>query len=159
MINAASVRVPTMQEQVGVENVGFMHYPSEGGEAPAPGNLAGWSVGVWSGSEATEAAADFVAHLSSPEADEQWLLDAQQPPLYASTAEENADFLDDPENEFLSVALEGSEDYGWLPPTDVPTAGWREALNTAVQQVLLGEATAEEAMAAAEQSVGAVGNG
>ena len=159
MINAASVRVPTMQEQVGVENVGFMHYPSEGGEAPAPGNLAGWSVGVWSGSEATEAAADFVAHLSSPEADKQWLLDAQQPPLYASTAEENADFLDEPENEFLSVALEGSEDYGWLPPTDVPTAGWREALNTAVQQVLLGEATAEEAMAAAEQSVGAGGNG
>src|SRR5699024_12771721 len=32
MINAASVRVPAMQEQVGAENVGFMHYPSEDGQ-------------------------------------------------------------------------------------------------------------------------------
>lgn len=159
MINAASVRVPAMQEQVGAENVGFMHYPSEDGENSAPGNLAGWSVGVWSGSEATEQAADFVAHLSSPEADEQWMLEAQQPPLYASTAEENADFLAEPENEFLAIALEGSEEHGWLPPTNVPTAGWREALNTAVQQVLLGEATPQEAMDAAVQSFGTGGNG
>lgn len=159
MINAASVRVPTMQEQVGAENVGFMHYPSEDGESPGPGNLAGWSVGVWSGSEATDEASDFVAHLSSPEADEQWMLDAQQPPLYAATAEENADFLAEPENEFLSVALEGAEEYGWLPPTNVPTAGWREGLNTAVQQALLGEATPQEAMDTAAQSLGSGGNG
>ncbi|MBZ2195530.1 ABC transporter substrate-binding protein [Occultella gossypii] len=159
MINAASVRVPAMQEQVGTENVGFMHYPSEDGEGYAPGNLAGWSVGVWSGSEVTEQAADFVAYMSSPEADEQWMVDAQQPPLYASTAENNADFLAQPENAFLSVVLEGSQDYGWLPPTDVPTAGWRETLNEAVQQVLLNEATPAEAMEAAQQEFGAGANG
>lgn len=153
MINAASVRVPTMQEQVGAENVGFMHYPSEDGQNPAPGNLAGWSVGVWAGSEVAEQAADFVAYMSSPEADEQWMLDAQQPPLYASTAENNADFLADPENSFLSVVLEGSQEYGWLPPTTIPTAGWREALNGAVQQVLLGEADPAQAMEAAAQSL------
>ncbi|SED94262.1 ABC transporter substrate-binding protein [Ruania alba] len=159
MINAASVRVPAMQEQVGTENVGFMHYPSEDGEGYAPGSLAGWSVGVWSGSEAAEQAADFVAYMSSPEADEQWMLDAQQPPLYASTAENNADFLDEPENSFLSIVLEGAQEHGWLPPTNVPTAGWRESLNGAVQQVLLEEASPGEAMAAAEQELGTGGNG
>lgn len=155
MINGASVRVPTMQAQVGAENVGFMHYPSEDGETPAPGSLAGWSVGVWSGSDVPDQAADFVAHLSSPEADEKWMLEAQQPPLYSSTAENNGDFLADPANSFLSVVLEGSQEYGWLPPTDVPTAGWREALNGAVQKVLLGESTASEAMESAVKSFGA----
>lgn len=159
MINAASVRVPAMQEQVGVENVGFMHYPSEDGDGYAPGNLAGWSVGVWANGEATEQAADFVAHLSSPEADEKWMLEAQQPPLHASTAENNADFLSAPENAFLSVVLEGAQDYGWLPPTNVPTVGWREALNEAVQQVLLEEATPAESMSAAGETFGAGGNG
>lgn len=159
MINAASVRVPAMQEQVGAENVGFMHYPSESGDGFAPGNLAGWSVGVWAGSEATEQAADFVAYLSSPEADEKWLLDAQQPPLYASTAESNAEALTEPENTFLSVALEGSQNHGWLPPTSAPTVGWRESLNEAVQQVLLNEATPAEAMEAAQEEFGGGGNG
>jgi len=130
-----------------------MHYPSEDGQTPAPGNLAGWSVGVWAGSEVAEQAADFVAYMSSPEADEQWMLEAQQPPLYASTAENNSDFLADPENSFLSVVLEGSQEYGWLPPTTIPTAGWREALNGAVQQVLLGEADPAQAMEAAAQSL------
>lgn len=154
MINAASVRVPTMQAQVGAENVGFMHYPSSDGQTPAPGNLAGWSVGVWAGSEVAEQASDFVAYMSSPEADEQWMLDAQQPPLYASTAENNADFLAEPENSFLSVVLEGAQDYGWLPPTNIPTAGWREALNGAVQQVLLDEADPAAAMNTAAESLG-----
>lgn len=153
MINAASSRVPAMQEQVGAENVGFMHYPSDDGETPAPGNLAGWSVGVWSGSDVAEQAADFVAFMSSPSADEKWLLEGQQPPLYADTAEANADFLEKPENSFLSVVLEGSQEYGWLPPTDVPTAGWREALNEASQQTLLGDASPEDALTDAAQSL------
>src|SRR5699024_9483515 len=46
MINGASSRVAQMQEQVGAENVGFLHYPSQKGDPPSPGNLAGWSVGV-----------------------------------------------------------------------------------------------------------------
>lgn len=159
MINGASVRVPAMQEQVGTENVGFMHYPSQDGDSHAPGNLAGWSIGVWAGSEATDKAADFLAYMSSPEADEKWLIEAQQPPLYASTADANTDFLEAPENSFLATVLEGTQEYGWLPTTSVPTVGWREALNGAVQKVLLGEGTAEEAMEAAEQEFSAGGNG
>lgn len=158
MINAASARVPTMQTQVGAENVGFMHYPSEDGETPAPGNLAGWSVGVWSGSDVAEQAADFVAYMASPEADAKWMLDAQQPPMYESTADENADFLADPSNSFLAVVLEGTQQYGWLPPTDVTTAGWREALNEAVQSVLLGEASSSDALDAAVESFGSGAN-
>ena len=154
MINGASSRVAQMQEQVGAENVGFLHYPSQKGDPPSPGNLAGWSVGVWAGSEKTEQAADFVAHLSSPEADERWLLEGQQPPLYSSTASDNSDFLAEPENAFLSIVLEGSQEYGWLPPLTAPTVGWREALNGAVQKVLLDQGSAAEAMDAAEQEFG-----
>ncbi|GAA1488008.1 ABC transporter substrate-binding protein [Brachybacterium sacelli] len=158
MINGASVRVPAMQEQIGAENVGFMHYPSGGGVDPAPGSLAGWSVGVWAGSEVAEQAADFVAFLSSPEADARWMLEGQQPPLYASTAADNADFLAAPENSFLATVLEGTQELGWLPPTSAPTVGWREALNGAVQKVLLEQGTAAEAMEAAEQEFGVGGH-
>jgi ABC-type glycerol-3-phosphate transport system substrate-binding protein len=154
MINGASSRVAQMQEQVGAENVGFLHYPSQNGNAPSPGNLAGWSVGAWAGSEKTEQAADFVAHLSSPEADERWLLDGQQPPLYSSTASDNSDFLAKPENSFLTTVLEGSQEYGWLPPLTAPTVGWREALNGAVQKRLLDQGSAAEAMDAAELEFG-----
>jgi ABC-type glycerol-3-phosphate transport system substrate-binding protein len=154
MINGASSRVPAMQEQVGAENVGFMHYPSEDGSTPASGNLAGWSVGVWEGSEAKEQAGAFVAHLSSPEADETWLLDGQQPPLYPSTAEKNADFLDKPENAFLRTVLEGAQEVGWLAPTNAPANGWREAINEAVQQVMLDGTDPMEALTTAEGKVG-----
>lgn len=153
MINAASARVPVMQQQVGAENVGFMHYPSKDGAKPAPGTLLGWSVGVWNGSKVKDAAGEFVAYLTTPEADQQWLLDAQQPPLYAATAEANADFLGKPENSFLKVVLEGSQQYGWLPPTQFSTAGWRESLNDATQQVLLGNAVPAQALEKAAQSM------
>lgn len=154
MINGASSRVAEMQEQVGAENVGFLHYPSQTGDSPSPGNLAGWSVGVWAGSEKAEQAADFVAHLSSPEADELWLLEGQQPPLYSSTAAVNSDFLAEPENSFLTTVLEGTREFGWLPPLTAATVGWREALNGAVQKVLLGQSTAADAMEAAELEFG-----
>ena len=154
MINGASSRVAEMQGRVGPENVGFLPYPSQDGGSPAPGNLAGWSVGVWAGSEKTEQAADFVAYISSPEADKQWMLEGQQPPLYASTADNNSDFLAEPENAFLTAVLEGTQQAGWLPPTSAPTVGWREALNSAVQKVLLGQGTATEAMEAAEREFG-----
>ena len=157
MMNGASVRVPAMQEQVGVENVGFMHYPSEDGEKPGPGNLAGWSIGVWTGGKSTEKAADFVAYMSSPEADEKWLLEAQQPPLHPSTAKDNPDFLGKPENAFLETVIEGTQEYGWLPETSSPTVGWREALNGAVQTVLLDQGTSQEAMNAAVKEFGAGG--
>ncbi len=159
MMNAASVRVPEMQEQLGAENVGFMHYPSEDGNTPAPGTLLGWGVGVWDGSESKEEAADFVAHLSSQEADQKWLLEAQQPPMYTSTAEQNPQFLAEPSNEFLPVVLEGTEEYGWLPRTDVPTGGWRETLNTAVQGVLLEDLSAMESLEEAEDDSGPGGIG
>lgn len=154
MINAASSRVPEIQGQIGAENVGFMHYPSQDGSSPSAGNLAGWSIGVWSGSEATEQAGAFVAHMTTREADEVWMRDGQQPPLYPSTSENNADFLEDPENEFLATVLEGTQEYGWLAPTDVPTGGWREALNGAVQQVMLEDSDPVDALATAEQEVG-----
>src|SRR5699024_6578225 len=65
--------------------------------------------------------------------------------------ENNADFLADPKNSFLSEVLQGSQEYGWLPPTTIPTAGWREALNGAVQHVLLGEADPAQPMEAGAQ--------
>ena len=150
IFNAASARVPEMQKELGVENVGFMHYPGDVANEHAPGTLLGWAVGVWEGSDSKEEAADFVAHLSSPEADAAWLTEAQQPPLYSSTSEENNDYLNEPENEFLNVVVEGTEDYGWLPPTQTPTGGWKSILNTTVQKVLLDGTSAMDALESAE---------
>lgn len=150
IFNAASARVPGMQEAVGVENVGFMHYPGDVAGSHAPGTLLGWAVGVWEGSDVKEEAADFVAHLSSPEADTAWLTEAQQPPLYSSTSEENSDYLGESENQFLNVVVEGTEDYGWLPPTQTPTGGWKSIMNISVQEVLLDGKSPADALERAE---------
>jgi multiple sugar transport system substrate-binding protein len=152
MIEGASVRVSTMQAKLGADKVGLMLWPGENGKPHAPGMVAGWAVGVWSHGRNVPQAAKFVEYLTGKAADPTWIQKAGQLPMTPEGRAASAAYLARPENQYLSVAAEGVAKYGWLVPTDIAAAGFRQALNRAAQAVLTNGATPEAALKAAEQS-------
>jgi multiple sugar transport system substrate-binding protein len=152
MILGASVRVSTLQAKLGKENVGMMLWPGSGDAAHSPAVMAGWAVGVWSGSDNAEVAGKFVEHLLGPESDRLWVEGAGQSPGLASTLSGLGDFTDEPGNGFMKVVAEGSTKYGWLAPIDFSIGGYRQILNKAAQAVVVnGEEPAQALESAAAE--------
>jgi multiple sugar transport system substrate-binding protein len=151
MVTGAYVRVSALQSMVGAENVGFMLWPGVDDVDHAPGVLAGWAVGVWSGSAVSEAAGKFLGFMASAEADRVWVETAGQLPGSSAVIAQMPEFFDKPENSFITDAVEGVAKYGWLPPVDVAIGGYRQALNRAAQDVLSAGTDPETALKAAEE--------
>ncbi|MBX3532595.1 MAG: sugar ABC transporter substrate-binding protein [Rhizobiaceae bacterium] len=151
MIMGASVRVSTLQGQLGKDKVGLMLWPGSGDKPHSPAVMAGWAVGVWSKSPIAEKAADFVEYMLGPQGDPLWVQVGGQSPGLASTLASMGDFVKQPGNEFLSVVSEGSVNYGWLAPIDYSIGGYRQILNKAAQRVVVNgqdpKAALEEAAA------------
>lgn len=138
---AASTRIPTIQDQLGEDKTGFALFPSGEGNSNV---INGWTVGVWSGSPHQEAAAQWVAHLMSPEADELWVETAGQSPARQSTAE-SLDLA-----EYLEVADQAFTD-GWLPPAG-SGGDYRPVMNAIVQDVLVNDTDPATALESAAES-------
>jgi multiple sugar transport system substrate-binding protein len=99
--------------------------------------MAGWAVGVWSGSKVKEAAAKFTEYMLGPDGDAIWVEDGGQVPGLLSTLESKKDLIARPGNEYLSVAAEGASKYGWLTPVDFSVGGYRQALDKAAQKIVI----------------------
>lgn len=147
----ASVRIPRAQDAVGAANVTLIPYPSLTGDSPAPQFFTGWMPSVWSGSENADAAAAFVAHMVSKEADAMWAQTGGQIPVRASTAESLSDFLGQPENDYLLIAMNYIRDAGFIPPLNADIGGYVDDLNRAVQKVLISGMDPEVALQEAER--------
>ncbi len=151
MIMGASVRVSTLQGQLGKDKVGLMLWPGSGSEPHSPAVMAGWAVGVWSKSPVAEKAGSFVEYMLGAEGDPIWVEVGGQSPGMVSTLGKLGDLVKQPGNEFLNVVSEGSVKYGWLAPIDYSIGGYRQVLNKAAQRVVVGgqdpKAALEEAAA------------
>src|SRR5690606_32573028 len=112
----------------------------------SPAVIAGWAVGVWSGSAVKEQAGKFVEYMLGPDGDPIWLEDGCQVPGLLSTLESMQDFIAQPGNESLSVAAEGSAEYGWLTPIEFSVGGYRQVLNKAAQRILVEGVPVEQAL-------------
>lgn len=150
MIMGASVRVSTLQGQIGKDKVGQMLWPGDGNTPHSPAVMAGWAVGVWSKSPNAEQAAKFVEYMLGPEGDPIWVEDGGQSPGLASTLDKLPDFMGQPGNEFLKVVAEGSAKYGWLAPIDYSIGGYRQILNKAAQRVVVNGQDPKAALEEAE---------
>lgn len=138
MIQGASVRVSTLQSKVGADNVGLMLFPGPSADVPhSPAVMTGWAVGVWSGSKAKSEAARFVDYMLGEESDSVWVTVGGQSPGLQSTVAKASDFFGVPANDYLTVAAEGSANYGWLAPIDYSIGGFREILSKVVQNVVV----------------------
>jgi multiple sugar transport system substrate-binding protein len=137
MILGASVRVSTLQSQLGKDKVGLMLWPGSGDKPHSPAVMAGWAVGVWSKSKVAEQAGKFVEYMLGPEGDKVWVEVGGQSPGLASTLDGLGDFTKQPGNEYLQVVSEGAAKYGWLAPIDFSIGGYRQILNKAAQAVVV----------------------
>ncbi|KAB0265460.1 ABC transporter substrate-binding protein [Microvirga brassicacearum] len=137
MILGASVRVSTLQSKLGDDKVGMMLWPGSGDVKHAPAVMAGWAVGVWSGSKVKAQAGKFVEYMLGPDGDKLWVTSGGQSPGLQSTLNGLGDFTKQPGKAYLNVASEGSANYGWLAPIDFSAGGYRQALNKAGQRILV----------------------
>ncbi|WP_223478309.1 ABC transporter substrate-binding protein [Oricola indica] len=151
MFTGAVVRVSTMQAKVGKENVGFMIWPGVDGKPHSPAVMAGWAVGVWSGSKQIDEAAKFLEYMAGPEADKLWIEVGGQIPASAKNMSEMTDFFAKPENQYIVEAAKGIANYGWISPVKFAVGGYRQALNKAAQNVLSGGMDPMEALEEAEK--------
>ncbi len=151
IIRGASARIPRAMTALGADKVGFFGTPSFTEGKFSPAEVAGWSVGVWSGSKQKELAGKFVEFMSSKEADRLWTMEGGAVPIRKSTVKENAAFFADPKNAYLADVAAAMLEAGWFPP-DGAGAGWNEELNRAAQDVLTNKTDTKAALQKAEQS-------
>lgn len=151
MFTGAVVRISTMQAKVGAENVGFMIWPGIDGKAHSPGVMAGWAVGVWSGGRNKAMAGKFLEFMSTGPSDRLWVEVGGQLPGAPSTLANMKDFVARPANAYLTTAAEGVAKYGWIPSVDYAVGGYRQALNKAAQDVIVGNVDVKAALEAAER--------
>lgn len=149
MILGASVRVSTLQGQLGKDKVGLMLWPGSGEAPHSPAVMAGWAVGVWSKSQVQEQAGNFVEYMLGPDGDRLWVEVGGQSPGLASTLDQIGDFTSQPGNAYLRAVSEGSARYGWLAPIDYSIGGYRQILNKAAQNVVVSGTEPKQALEAA----------
>jgi multiple sugar transport system substrate-binding protein len=61
------------------------------------------------------------------------------------------DFMARPENAYLATAAAGVKDWGWIAPVAFGVGGFRQALNKAAQDVIVGNVDPKAALEAAER--------
>lgn len=152
MIVGAAVRVSKLQSEVTFDPsaVQFMMVPGYTADKPSPMPIAGWCVGVWSGSKVKEGAGLFLEYMMSPESDKLWVTIGGQAPMRKSTVESNASFFEEPNHKYLGVMAQGFSKAGWPQPTNFAISGWRIDLNTVAQNVLANHMSLEDALKQSE---------
>lgn len=153
MIFGGSVRVPTVMSLSAFDPacVGFM-----GNRAAAQGDqrcttaVAGWHMGVSSASAHKEIAGQFLAYLMSSEADVQWVTEANQLPLRASTLEKHAAIF--AENDWMAEAADIVANHAYTYSTDYTVAGFSEDLQNAMIHCYVDGVSPADALAEAERS-------
>jgi multiple sugar transport system substrate-binding protein len=89
--------------------------------------------------------------MSTGDQDRLWVEVGGQLPGAPSTLEKLKDFTARPANAYLITAAEGVARYGWIPSVDYGVGGYRQALNKAAQDVIVGGVTPAAALEAAEK--------
>lgn len=151
MVQGSAVRVSTLQSKLGKDKVALMPWPGIEAGKSSPSVMAGWSVGIWSGSEAKESAAKFVDFMMANPGDKIWTEVGGQIPGMKSTLTELESFIGQPGNHYLAVAARGAAEAGWLTPIDFSVGGYRQALNRATQQVIVEGKDVKAALTEAEE--------
>ncbi len=151
MFTGAVVRISTMQAKVGSDNVGFMIWPGIDGKPHSPGVMAGWATGIWSGGRNKAMAGKFLEFMTLGDSDRLWVEVGGQLPGAPSTLDGMKAFTALPANAYLTTAAQGVARYGWIPSVDYGVGGYRQALNKAAQDVIIGNIDPKAALDAAEK--------
>ena len=115
------------------------------------GVMAGWATGVWSGGRNKALAGKFLEFMTLGDSDRLWVEVGGQLPGAPSTLESMKAFTALPANAYLTTAAQGVARYGWIPSVEYGVGGYRQALNKAAQDVIVGNVDPKAALEAAEK--------
>jgi multiple sugar transport system substrate-binding protein len=155
MIFGGSVRVPTVKSLSAFDPdyVNILANPAmtEDGEKTKTA-VAGWHMGVWSGSQKKEAAGKFLGYLMSKEADVKWVTQANQLPLRVSTLNEYSSVFDEPSNAWMKVAADVVANHAYTYSTEYTVSGFSYDLQNAMIRCYVDGLTPEGALIEASES-------
>ncbi len=130
--------------------LGIAPVPGVTAAEPGPALLVGWWAVQWSKSPNSEAAAQFISYMSGPEGAKLWNVPGEQIPTYRSVAERPE--MAEPAREGLRITAEIVAENGELMPGKCNWGRTQADFNLATQQVILGQASIEDALRQAEQA-------
>lgn len=130
--------------------LGIAHVPGVTEDKPGPALLVGWWAVEWAKSPNSEAAAKFISYMSGVEGAKLWNIPGEQIPTYRSIAERRE--MDDPARAGLRATSDIVVQSGELMPGRCNWGRTQADFNLATQQVVLGQASLDEALRQAEQS-------
>jgi multiple sugar transport system substrate-binding protein len=152
MITGPSVRIEKAQSECVFDpaTIGIMAYPSFEEGKPSPAAITGWCVGVWSGGKNKEEAGDFLEYMFQPPQDKLWVEIGGQVPMCQSTLQLCADFLKDPNKQFVVDSAWCLTNAAWANPTEYTVTAWRDDQAQVMQDVLVNNKAPLQALKDAE---------
>lgn len=130
--------------------LGLMAWPSFDGAKSSPQTMSGWFAAISKDSPAKEEAAKWVNYMISAEASKLWADPGIQVPLRKSVFGEPK--MQEPQFEWMRDMYKLWQDAAYWPPSECNVARTYTDLNLAVQQVILGQKTPDEALKEAEEA-------
>ena len=130
--------------------LGIAPVPGVTDDEPGPALLVGWWAVQWAGSPNSEAAAKFISYMSGVEGAMLWNVPGEQIPTYRSIAERPE--MAEPVREGLRATAEIVAANGELMPGKCNWGRTQADFNLATQQVVLGQASLDDALRQAEHS-------
>jgi len=130
--------------------LGIAPVPGVTADHPGPAMLVGWWGVEWSKSPNSEAAAKFISYMSGPKGAALWNVPGEQIPTYRSVAERPE--MQEPSRAALRQTAEIVADNGVLMPGKCNWGRTQADFNLATQQVVLGQASVDDALRQAEQA-------
>lgn len=152
MVFAPTLRIPTVCDAASFDsgNIKFMEYPVWEEGMTNRTFTGGWFTCVNSESNQQQAAGKFLEYLCSEEGDEIWVTVGEQVPLRKSTLDNLADYINQPENEWLATATELHAG-AYMAPTTIVTAGVNEDMQNAFLRAYVDGMSLEEALQSVEE--------
>ena len=133
----------------GKANLAIMPWPTWDGATTGPQTVTGWYVAAWKNSPNLEAATKFIEYMISEDGVREWSTTGGQVPTRNSILADAA-FADE-KYEYMREMQSAWSNRSLVAPTNCNMARFDADLNSAVQRVVLGEASASDALKEAEQ--------
>jgi len=135
----------------GKANLAIMPWPTWDGATTGPQTVTGWYVAAWKNSPNLEAATKFIEYMISEDGVREWSTTGGQVPTRNSILADAA-FADE-KYEYMREMQSAWSNRSLVAPTNCNMARFDADLNSAVQRVVLGEASASDALKEAEQKL------
>lgn len=147
MIIEGSHRIERIAQGLGDPNkVGISYIPSSTGNPPAPSMFTGWTFSIPTGSQHPEEAFKYIEYFQSPEAQWHAIKVAGQMPNRFSLLEDP--YFDEAENAHIKFWMDYVKENSKVTPNPPQPGFFRmtELMETAFQEVILGEKDAQQAL-------------